>query len=139
MRKRAFLIPTLLAIFCVSQAAFAVVPPLSQSQREEAATDIVSGYVISVKKKEIEKSHGKKILYVVQMIVTDIEKGSNVLGGHTVTFHYWKNFMSDGWCGDSGQSSTIKHYEVIKAYLRFDELANRFNLLSPNGFDLVQR
>jgi hypothetical protein len=125
----------------LSSSSQAVLRPLTDAERFENSSDIVTGYVTSVKKAvrktdiEFSDTH-----YTVQMIVSTIEKGKSVFGGETLKFHFWKELdRPRNWCGDSGQSGVIKYYQIIRAHLKFDERSNNFQLLNPNGFDLIQR
>jgi hypothetical protein len=135
----------LLALFSVSalfsQMSSAVLPPLSEKARFESASDIVTGYVTSVKKVVHKKGIDySDTLYTAEIIVSEIVKGENVFGRGTLKFHFWKQLdRPRGWGGDGGQAGVIKHYQIIKVYLKYDERKNTFDLLGPNGFDLLQR
>lgn len=124
-----------------AQASVAALPPLSEKVRFESASDVVTGYVTSVKKEVIKKGADyADTHFTVQIIVNEIVKGKNVFGGETLRFHFWKSLERPrGFCGDGGQMGVVKHYQIIKVYLKFDETKGTFELLNPNGFDLLQR
>jgi len=141
MSLRFPLLPAFSLVALFSPISIAALRPLTQEERVAQASDIVTGYVRTVKKQVHQKgTEFSDAHYAVQMIVTDIEKGNNVAGGELLKFHFWKELERPrGWAGDAGQSGVIKHYQIIKAYLKFDETKNTFQLLEPNGFDLIQK
>lgn len=131
-------IATVLVVALFSQTSLALLPPLSQSERESLASDIATGYVVSVKKRTERVSYGTNDVYTVTMIVNSVEKGNSLISGHTVSFNYWKaNNRPARWTGDAGEYGSVKHYEIIKAYLVYDERSANFSLIKPNGFDHV--
>jgi len=137
-QKKMGLFVTLVACL-LSQASLAVIPPLSQHDREELSSDIATGYVISVKKNVKSLHEGySNAHFTVQMVVSKVDKGSTIAPGQTLSFGFWRSQKRpDGWCGDSGQYKTVKHYTNVKAYLNFDPQTKTYSLLGPNGFDVV--
>ena len=122
-----------LLVFCTSHFALSTLAPLSPEQRTNNASDIVTGYVASIKKEIVDDN----AVYTVGMIVNDIEKGSHQSGSY-IRFHYWRALsQSLNSCEDSGQQDTIKHYEAIRVYLNYDVQTHSLHLLWPNGFDRI--
>jgi hypothetical protein len=141
MSLKSLISTTTLIVALFAQNAQAAEPPLSQEERQKFASYIATGYVTSFQKAYQDVSYGCNVfLYTVKMLVTSVEKGSDITNGQTISFHYWKaesRGSGSGWCGD-GQYGTVKRFDIIKAYLSLDMETGQLRLLNPNGFDIVK-
>lgn len=129
MRVLLLVLPVM-SIFLSSQFASAALPPLSNSEREELASEIVSGHVLSVElKTTVYLSYGKNAIYEVRL--------QDCNGNHH-SFTYWKSIeRPKRWAGPSGQYGEIVPGDYIRAYLTRDPENGALKLLTPNGFDRI--
>lgn len=123
-----------------SNAAFALLAPLSNEERKEKASLIATGEIITSDMNIQTLSDGTNAVYIVNMKVDTVEKGQGVAKGDRLIFQYWKtDKRPKGWVGDFGQSQTLNIGEHVKVYLQLNEKAEMYTLLNPNGFDLQKK
>jgi len=125
----------LLALLITTSIANAALPPLREEDRIAYASHIVTGHVTSLTMHEKPRGEAwSDYIYTVEMIVSGVEKGSDVSVGQTFAFTYWKwGKHPTGWCGNSGQYSMIHAGDNIKAYVVKQD--SGYELLTPNGFE----
>lgn len=112
----------------------AALPPLTQEEREEEASDIASGYIVSLDKKVINDAGFVETLYRTKLVVTDVIKGS-MKNGQTINLAFNRLSYPDGYTGPVGQARLPDAGQKIRAYMLKDEVGQYF-LLEPNGFDV---
>jgi hypothetical protein len=111
----------------LSQVTLAAVPPLSQSVREQIASEIVTGTVLTINEETVDLKYGTNKVYTVQM-QSD--------AGEYITFTFWKATQRPTrWAGPSGQYGEMNVGDTIRAYLSHDAETGTYKLLTPNGFD----
>jgi hypothetical protein len=131
------LIKSLWILILFSNAAFALLAPLTNEERTEKATLIATGEITASDMNIQTLSDGINAVYIVNMKVDTVEKGQGVAKGDRVIFQYWKaDKRPNGWVGDFGQSQTLKVGDHVKVYMKLNEKADMYTLLNPNGFDL---
>ena len=124
-----------------AQMVLGLRPPLREEQRQEYASNIVTGYVFAVKSEIVTPANARyemtDKIYHVSIFVGSTEKGDAFVPGQVLEFSFWKaNTRPDGMTGDFGQYQVPKQQTLIRAYLIKDE-NGQFNLLHPNGFDEI--
>lgn len=127
--------------FLCSSVSFAVLPPLSQEQRESYAEQIIEGQVTFVEKPHTEYTRPgfSNNIYRAQLEVTKVIKG-NVNTGSTINIYYWvSKDRPSGWAGPTGQyqASLIGAGKNIRVYTYFSD--DYYRLLEPNGFDIISQ
>lgn len=133
--RRIFLSAWLLLSLSLSAA----LPPLSQEQREEYASDIISGKVVNIAVSERTKFEGVvDYVYDAEILVAEVAKtvaDREVKVGDTIHVHYWKQKERPrGWAGPGGQYHLLEVGMDARAYM-FRDSEGTLRLLEPNGSD----
>ncbi len=128
-------LPLSLATVFLTITAMAALPPLSQEDREEMASDIISGTVMGVRSSiEARRAGFLDEIFTVVVQVAEVHRGA-LRPGQMIKLTYWRAFRRpSGWCGPGGQYGSMAVGDNIRAYMTQNS-EDMFRLLEPNGFD----
>lgn len=123
----------LLIVLALTLIARAALPPLSDEERFNKATDIVIGEVRTVKVREEKVKQGTDFNYTAQFVVQDIVKGG-LKPGAVINVQFDRTGKRPtGWAGPQGQNQPLKEGTRAKLYVTKD--IGFYRLLVPNGWD----
>lgn len=110
----------------------AALPPLSQQELNERATDVVAATIMNVKSSVEEVPEGEDRVYQLNIRVDEARKGM-LRSGLTVTvIARQTGRRPEGWTGPQGQNEIPA--EGARVWLYLHEEQNQFFLLEPNGW-----
>ncbi|GMU57847.1 MAG: hypothetical protein AMXMBFR33_69930 [Candidatus Xenobia bacterium] len=125
----------LLALLC-SLAARAALPPLSDEERLNTASDVVIGEVRTVEQKVEKIKVGTDIHYSAQVVVQEHVKGRLKPGDVIIVRFDQTGKRPPTWAGPQGQNEALT--PGLRAKLFMTEDVGFFRLLQPNGWDLAR-
>lgn len=126
-------IVSFLLVFLTSFHLFAVLPPLSQEARNHSASYVVEGFVQGISSTYSYNDDFVTRRSKATLVVTKVHKG-DVEVGQLLNVSYGRiTKMPDGFCGNTGQYSSMKVGTNVIVYA-----TSELELLEPNGFDLMK-
>jgi hypothetical protein len=124
----------LLALLTCSPA-WAALPPLSEQDRAERATEIVEGTVLNIKRREIPVKAGTNWDYDLNFRVEKAVKGSLRSGLLIQVKLRQTGKRPEGWAGGQGQNEIPAEDQKVRFFLNRDQ--DRFKALEPNGWEAI--
>jgi hypothetical protein len=127
-----------LVLMLAAPLALGALPPLSAEEREQSATHILEGRVLTLKKELIEKNwHYTARVKVWKFLKAELFSEQNA---EVVTVKYWKaGPRPTGWTGSQGQNGQMFQGDQIRLYLVSAGEPDTYTLLMPNGWELLPK
>ncbi|MCE7868867.1 hypothetical protein DYH09_00655 [bacterium CPR1] len=122
-----------LLLLLVSLAARAALPPLSDEERLNTASDVIIGEVRAVEQKVEKIKLGTDIHYTAEVVVQEHLKGRLKPGDVIVVRFDRTGKRPPNWAGPQGQNEALT--AGLRARLFMTEDVGFFRLLQPNGWD----
>lgn len=114
--------------------ALAALPPLSNAERQEEATVVVRGEIISIESRKKRLSWGSSNLEMILSIKVSESMKGGLEPGTIVMVQCWvADDRPDGWVGDGGQRPTPR--KGAKGLFYAEDKGGDLHLLHPNGWD----
>lgn len=127
-----------LILMLVAPLALAAIPPLSEEAREEQATHIIEGRVLTLKKELVEKNwHYTARVKVLKFVKAELFSEQEA---EVVTVKYWKmGPRPTGWSGAQGQNGQMFQGDRVRMYMVSAGEPDTYSLLMPNGWVLLSQ
>ena len=122
----------------VAQVVLAAVPPLSQEAREQQATHIMEGRVLTLKKELVDKNwHYTARVEVLKFTKVELFSEQEA---EVATVKYWKTGpRPSGWAGPQGQNGQMSQGDQVRMYVVSADEPDTYSLLMPNGWELLTK
>lgn len=119
----------------------AEIPDLTPDKLASGSSHVVSGivnqvYSVDVKPKDGEKATEVTHLYLTELLVDTVEKGSGPSKGEVVYVRSEKIQLKVGAVGGSGHRMTPEVGSKVRVYLK-RQSDGRYDVLLPNGFEVL--
>lgn len=121
-------------LMLVAPLALAAIPPLSEKAREEQATHIMEGRVLTLKKELVDRNWH----YVARVKVSKFIKAElySEQEAEVITVRYWKTGPRPaGWTGSQGQNGQMHQGDSVRMFMVSAGEPDTYRLLMPNGWE----
>jgi hypothetical protein len=125
--------------FAVTAVVLGEVPLLGKASLQKAP-EIVVGKVMKIYERDPAASGFRRVDFVAELQVVDVEKGDEVKAGDVVYVHYWNQLgkWPPGVVGSRGHDSqSLKEDAKVRVHLRLDKQGRR-EILLPNGAEAIE-
>lgn len=133
-------ISAVLILGCAAVAT-AAIPNRTPQQLRDGASHVLTGKVGRIYHSAERKGNYEHVHSAAEISVASIEKGSGVSQSQLVYVRYWrKKWLGDGEPepGHFGHRGLPQSGDVIRVYVE-RQSDGGFDVLSPNGFEVIQR